>query len=162
MPVNSAERMLVLFFRVAIGWTFLWAGFRQIFITPDFTVASFLSHTKTFHDVFTLFMLPSLVGVTSFMVKWGHLLIGLSLISGLLVRISATFGILLLGMYYFAHMDFPYIEAETNLLIDYHVIYIGVLGYLIHCHAGHVWGLDGVVDKMGFVVRHPRLVPLLA
>jgi hypothetical protein len=37
-----------------------------------------------------------------------------------------------------------------------------VLGYLIVKHAGHVWGLDGVVAKLGFVRDHPRLAPLVA
>jgi thiosulfate dehydrogenase [quinone] large subunit len=161
MSKDSVERGFVVFFRLVIGWTFLWAGFRQVFLTPDFTVASFLTHTKTFHDVFTVFMLPPVVEITSFLVKWGHLLIGLSLISGLLVRVSGTFGILLLGMYYFAHMDFPYIEAQTNLLIDYHIVYMGVTGYLIFRQAGHVWGLDGLVERMSFVVRHPRLALLV-
>jgi thiosulfate dehydrogenase [quinone] large subunit len=161
MSRDAVERGLVVFLRVAIGWTFLWAGVRQVFITPDFSVASFLSHTKTFHDVFSVFMVPSLVGITSFLVKWGHLLIGLSLVSGLLVRISGTFGMLLMGMYYFAHMDFPYIEAQTNLLVDYHLVYIAVIAYLIQRRAGHVWGLDGLVEKMSFVAHRPRLAPLV-
>ena len=82
--MSNFEKGIVLFFRLTMGWTFLWAGYRQVFLTDHFTVASFLSHTKTFHDVFSVFMLPSVVGFTSFLVKWGHLLIGLSLIAGLL------------------------------------------------------------------------------
>ena len=145
---DTLEKSLLTFFRIAMGWTFLWAGYRQVFLTPDFTVASFLSHTKTFHDVFAVFMAPGVVGITSFLVKWGHLLIGLSLLSGLLVRVSGAFGMALLGMYYFAHMDFPYIENVNNLLVDYHIVYIGVIGYLILHDAGRVWGLDGVVGRM--------------
>jgi thiosulfate dehydrogenase [quinone] large subunit len=43
--------------------------------------------------------------ITTFLVGYGHLLIGLSLIFGLMVRISASVGIML--MYWMAHMDFP-------------------------------------------------------
>jgi len=35
----------------------------------------------------------------TFLVKWGHLLIGLSLVSGLLVRLSGVFGVALLLIY---------------------------------------------------------------
>ena len=98
MAHDAVEKKLLLFFRLAIGWIFLWAGVRQIFLTPDFSVQEFLSHTKTFHDAFALFTLHPLEAITSFLVKWGHLLIGLSLISGLLVRVSGGFAFLLLGV----------------------------------------------------------------
>ena len=159
--MSNFEKGIVLFFRLTMGWTFLWAGYRQVFLTDHFTVASFLSHTKTFHDVFSVFMLPSVVGFTSFLVKWGHLLIGLSLIAGLLVRVSAGFGMALLGMYYFAHMDFPYIENVNNLVVDYHIVYIGCLAYVVARQAGHVLGLDGVVEKLSMVEAHPRLAALV-
>src|SRR5436190_1937010 len=125
-PLNETalERRLILFFRVAMGWTFLYAGARQL-LTPDWSAAGFLGHTKTFHDFFAVFAAPGVVPYTDFLVKWGHFLIGLSLISGLFVRVSGIFGILLLGTYYFAHMDFPYIEAKVNMIVDYHMVYIG-------------------------------------
>lgn len=80
---------------------------------------------------------------------YGHLLIGLSLISGLLVRVSAPFAIMLMLLYWTAHMDFPYIENANNFLIDYHIIYAGVLVYLMVSHAGRVCGLDAWASKRG-------------
>ena len=81
--------------------------------------------------------------------------------SGILVRVSAGFGMALLGMYYFAHMDFPYIENVNNLVVDYHIVYIGCLAYVVARQAGHVLGLDGVVEKLSMVEAHPRLAALV-
>lgn len=154
------EKALIVFFRLAMAWTFLYAGLRQVFLS-DFSVVPFLTHTKTFHDVLAVFATPQWAPITSFLVKWGHLLIGLSLLAGLFLRVSAVFGMLLLGMYYLAHMDFPYIESKVNFLLDYHVVYIGVMAYLILRQAGHVWGIDGWLEKQRFVAAHPGLRPLL-
>ena len=49
----------------------------------------------------------------------------------LLVRVSASFGVLLMLIYWMAHMDWPFVENKNNLLFDYHLVYGGVLVYLI-------------------------------
>jgi len=90
----------------------------------------------------------------TFLVKWGHLLIGLSLVSGLLVRVSGPCGMVLLGVYYLAHLDFPYVETHATFILDYHIVYIALLGYLVAARAGHVWGLDGWAPGAG---PRPRL-----
>ncbi len=146
MDRSYAERMLILFFRFTMGWTFLYAASHQVF-EPNWSVVGFLQHTKTFHELFQIFTTPMMAPTTSFMVKYGHLLIGLSLISGLLVRVSAIFGVLLMLIYWMAHMDWPFIENKNNLIIDYHIVYAGVLGYLIATRAGTVFGLDGWLQR---------------
>jgi thiosulfate dehydrogenase [quinone] large subunit len=162
MPTRSAsERALILFFRLAMAWTFLYAASHQLFV-PGWSVAGFLSGTKTFHDVYVVFTPPTWSPFTTVLVEYGHLLIGLSLLVGLMVRASASFGILLMLLYWTAHMDFPYIENRNNFLLDYHIVYVGVLAYLIIARAGHVWGLDGWAEKLAFFERHPGLRPLVA
>jgi thiosulfate dehydrogenase (quinone) large subunit len=142
---SSVERFLIVFFRLTIGWTFLWAAIHHF--GDDKFVTGFLSHTKTFHDVYAPFTSPAIAPALTFLVEYGHLLIGLSLISGLLVRASAPFAIMLMLLYWTAHMDFPYIEDVNSYLVDYHIVYAGVLVYLIVRHAGHVFGLDAWVEK---------------
>ena len=161
MPSSTAEKTLVLYFRFLMAWTFLYAASHQVFV-PSFSVVGFLSHTKTWHDVFVVFTTPAMAPITTFLVEYGHLLIGLSLLTGLMVRVSASFGILLMIVYWFAHMDWPFIENTNNLIVDYHLVYAGVLGYLIVKRAGHVFGLDAVVEKLQFVKQHPALKPLVA
>ena len=161
MTESATERAYILFFRLLMGWVFLYAASHQVFV-PDWSVVKFLGHTKTFHDVFAVFTTPTMAPITTFLVGYGHLLIGLSLISGLMVRVSASFGIMLMLMYWMAHMDFPYIENKNNFLLDFHIVYAGVLGYLIAKRAGHVWGLDRWVEQLPLVAHHPKLRPLSA
>jgi thiosulfate dehydrogenase (quinone) large subunit len=152
---SNTEQALILFFRLCMGWTFLWAGI-QHFGDAKFVVG-FLSHVKTFHDVYAPFTNPAVVPTLTFLVEYGHLLIGLSLVSGLLVRISAPFAIMLMLLYWTAHMDFPFIENINNYLVDYHIVYAGVLVYLIIKRAGHVLGLDGLVAEFR-AVREARVL----
>src|SRR5580765_4731900 len=120
MTDTALERCLIVFFRLAMGWTFLYAASHQVF-DPEFTIVGFLSHTKTFHDFFAVFTTPTMAPITTFLVEYGHLLIGLSLISGLMVRVSASFGILLMLVYWMAHMDWPFIENKNNFILDFHI-----------------------------------------
>jgi len=161
MSDSPMEKYLVVFFRRTMAWTFLYAASHQVFV-PSFSVVGFLSHTKTFHDVFVVFTTPTMAPITTFLVEYGHLLIGLSLLVGLMVRVSASFGVLLMAIYWFAHMDWPFIENTNNFIVDYHVVYAGVLVYLIVKKAGHVWGLDGWAENLHLIRQYPRLKPLFA
>jgi thiosulfate dehydrogenase [quinone] large subunit len=154
-PESTLEHFLILFFRLTVGWTFLYAAIHH-FGDGKF-VTGFLSSTKTFHDVYAPFTNPAVAPTLTFLVEYGHLLIGLSLISGLLVRASAPFAIMLMLLYWTAHMDYPYIENVNNYLIDYHIVYAGVLVYLIVKRAGHVFGLDGWAEELGSVRAMPAL-----
>jgi len=159
MIESKLDRGIIFVLRILMGWTFLYAGVRQV--SGNFDVADFLSHVDTLHNFYAIFATPTMLPITDFLVKWGHLLIGLSLISGLLVRISGPFGILLMIIYYFAYMKFPYIESKINFLFDMHLVYATVIVYLIAHRAGHVWGLDGLVEEMHMVDEYPMLKPLV-
>jgi len=148
---SKAERTLIFVLRLSLGWLFLWAAINHF--GDNGYVAGFLSRTKTFHSVYGGLSRSAWLPVISFCVEYGHLLIGLSLISGLMVRASAPFAILLVLLYWTGHMDFPYIDNVNNLLIDEHVIIALALGLLIVRRAGHVWGLDGVVARLDRVRR---------
>jgi thiosulfate dehydrogenase [quinone] large subunit len=158
---NVMPKPLILYFRFLMAWTFLYAASHQVFV-PGWTVVGFLDHTKTFHDVFAILTTLTLAPITTLLVEYGHLLIGLSLLTGLMVRVSAGFGVFLMIIYWFAHMDWPFIENTNNLIIDYHLVYAGVLVTLIVARAGHVFGLDAWADQLSFVKRHPALKPLVA
>ena len=161
MSESKAEQSLIVFFRVLMGWTFLYAASHQAF-DPHWSVAGFLGQTKTFHALFAPLTEPRIAPEITFLVAYGHLLIGLSLVFGLLVRVSAGFGAALMVLYWMAHMDFPYVSDSNNFLVDFHVVYAGLLVYLILKHAGQVWGLDGVASRLRFFERHPQLRPLVS
>lgn len=159
MSYSTADKSFIIFFRLAMAWTFLYAASHQVF-DPTWSVAGFLGSTKTFNGLFAVLATPALAPVTSFLVAYGHLLIGLSLLFGLMVRVSSVLGALLMVLYWMAHMDWPYISNTNNFILDYHLVYAGVLVYLMVKHAGHVWGLDALVENVRFVRTHPGLRPL--
>jgi thiosulfate dehydrogenase [quinone] large subunit len=162
MTEQIGEKSFVFLFRLLMAWTFLYAASHQGIFAPDWSVAGFLSRTKTFHDIFAVFTTPNLAPIVTFLVSWGHLLIGLSLLVGLMVRVSAAFGIMLMLLYWLAHMDFPYIENTNNFIVDYHIVYASILGYLIYKHAGYVWGLDRLISRGPLFREQEALHPLVA
>jgi thiosulfate dehydrogenase [quinone] large subunit len=114
MTETKLDRGIIFLLRILVGWTFLYAGSWQIL--QNYSAAGFLNHVVTFHDFFAHFAAPAVLPYTDFLMKWGHLLIGLSLVFGFMIRVSGPFGILLMITYYFAHMDWPYIENHLNFL----------------------------------------------
>lgn len=159
MNAPSLDKGIIIVLRILVGWTFLYAGTWQIW--ENYSAAGFLTHVVTFHDFFATFAAPAVLPYTNFLMKWGHLLIGLSLVSGLMVRVSGPFGILLMVTYHFAHMDWPFIEDHLNLFVDFHLVYATVIVYLMAHNAGHVFGLDGLLERLHVVERHPALRPLV-
>ena len=156
MNYSPYEKGLLFYLRMTMAWTFLYAASHQVFV-PDFSVVGFLAHTKTWHNVFVVFTTPTMAPITTFLVEYGHLLIGLSLLTGLLVRVSSVFAIGLMVLYWIAHMNFPYISDTNNFLVDEHVIYALVLGLLMVKHAGHVLGLDAWVAGRPEASKHPLI-----
>jgi len=152
----NGDRSFVFIFRMLMAWTFLYAASHQV-LNPKFSVAKFLGETKTFHDVYAVLATPTLDPILTLLVSYGHLLIGLSQLVGLMVRVSAAFGVALLLMYWTAHMDWPFIENRNNFVIDYHIVYATVCVYLIARRAGHVFGLDAVAEKLRVVQVNPVL-----
>ncbi|MBJ7555184.1 DoxX family protein [Marinomonas spartinae] len=143
---NVIDKRFLLALRLGMAWTFLYACSHQVF-DPNFSIVGFLNSTKTFHGFFSYFTGPVIAPIVSFMVAYGHLAIGLSLLFGLFVRISAPFGALVLFMYWMANMDFPYVVDHHNFIIDSHIIYCIVLIMLAVKNAGHYYGLDNVLAQ---------------
>ena len=67
----SMDKKFLLAFRLLIGWTFLYAGAWQV-LSPTFSAADFLAHTKSFHDLYAPLTSPTIAPVLTFLVKWGH------------------------------------------------------------------------------------------
>jgi len=152
---SQYEKTLIFLLRVSLGWVFLWAGFRQVFMTSNWSAGVFLEHAQSFQGFFNLFTAPAVIPIVSFLVKWGHLLLGISLVLGVAVRLSGVVGAMLMILYYLPRLHFPYVDqGVTNLIVEYHLVYaLGYL-YLSHVRAGEVWGLQHFVENL------PALQPL--
>lgn len=129
-----------LLLRLALGLLFFFAGWSKL-TTDGWTAAGFLQNaTGPFASWF-----QSLAGsgLVDFLNMWGLTLIGVALVLGLFMRTASFFGIVLMGLYYFA--DFAGNTAHG--LIDEHIVYIVVLLLFLVGGFGHVWGLDALVER---------------
>ena len=147
--MSKIDRMFLFILRFLMAWTFLYAASHQI--VGEFSVVGFLKTTKTNHALFEPFTTPFMAPITTFLVAYGHLALGLSLLLGLMVRLSGLVGAALLMTYWLAHMDWPYIENHNNFIVDYHVVYSVVLVFLAVKGAGKVCGLDALAANVDAV-----------
>ena len=67
MTYYPYEKGVLFYLRMTMAWTFLYAASHQVFV-PSFSVIGFLSHTKTWHDVFVVFTTPTMAPITTFLV----------------------------------------------------------------------------------------------
>ncbi|PIZ46414.1 hypothetical protein COY32_03385 [candidate division WWE3 bacterium CG_4_10_14_0_2_um_filter_41_14] len=136
---------LLLVVRVLMGWFFLYAGLSKV-LNPEWTAAGFLSNAQTFPAVYGWFASSANIGWVDFANSWGQTLIGLGLITGTFVQVASWAGILMMVLYYFPSLNFPY-AGDHALLVDDHVLYILILVGLMQTKAGHFWGLDALIFK---------------
>jgi len=146
-----------LLLRVAMGWIFVWSGFDKLL--GDWTSAGFLVNTTKgplegwFVDLGTN---SAAVDVIDGLVIWGQILIGITLILGVVTRFSLFWAGAMMFMFYIA--QFP---PAHNPFLDEHIVYIGVFLLLGAMGAGRILGLDALMEKLPFVRRIPGAEYLL-
>jgi len=139
-------KLILLITRVAMGWIMLYAGLTKVF-NPNWSAAGYLGSAKTFAGFYGWFLQPNVLPFTNFLNEWGLTLLGVSLITGALVKYSGYLGALLMLLYYFPVLVFPKIGAHSYL-VDDHVIYALVLILFSVYRTGEYWGLDGILKKL--------------
>jgi thiosulfate dehydrogenase [quinone] large subunit len=117
-----------------------YAGITKV-LNPEWSAAGYLNEAKSFTGFFQSLTAPGVLPMVNFLNEWGLTLLGLSLILGLGVRLSGILGALLMLLYYFPVLDFPYPNAHSYI-VDEHLIYAFALLVLSAWRAGRVWGLD--------------------
>lgn len=117
----------------------MYAGVTKI-MNPQWSAAPYLENAKTFTGFFQSLTQPSVLPLINFVNEWGLTLLGISLILGVFVRISAPLGAVLMLLYYFPVLNGWYPNAHS-FIVDDHIIYAVVLLVLAAYNAGSVWGL---------------------
>ena len=143
-PSLSTDTLLFIL-RVAFGILFLYAGISKI-SNPEWTAAGFLTNAQTFSDFYGWFASSANIGWVNFLNQWGQVAIGLGLVTGTFTTTAAYSGALMMILYYFPVLDFPYI-GEHGWLIDDHLLYALTLVLLAQLHAGQIYGLDALIAK---------------
>ena len=123
-----------------MGWLFFYAGITKI-LDPKWSAKGYLASAKTFSDFYAWLASDNILPIVNFLNEWGLALIGASLILGIFVKISSPFGALLMILYYFPILVFPY-AGEHSYIADEHIIYALVFITIFMLNAGKYWGLD--------------------
>lgn len=149
--------------RLATGFIFLWAfldkTFGLGFSTP--TERAWInggtpSQGFLLGDGVTGPLKPFFAGIaspaTDFLFMLGMLAIGLAVMLGIGLRVSAVVGSAIMVLMYLAEWPYAINAASTNPLVDYHIIYALALIVVAATAAGDTWGL-GRIWKTLPVVR---------
>lgn len=153
--MSKYEKWSLVGLRLAMGWLMFYAGVTKI-IDPQWSAAGYLNNAKTFAGFFRWFAQPGILPVTNFINEWGLTLLGVSLILGAFVRLSSLFGAMLMLLYYFPVLEFPYIKPHS-FIVDDHIVYALVLLYFAAVRAGRVWGLENRCAKLPICSKYPKL-----
>lgn len=151
----NVRQVLLFLLRLALGWLFFWAGITKV-LNPDWTAAGFLNNAKTFAGLYHALAQPGIITVVNWLNEWGLLLLGLALLGGIFIRLAGILGAILMLLYYFPGLEFPYV-GKTALLVDEHIVYALALLALGSFRAGRVWGLALWCAKLPWCSRYPRL-----
>jgi uncharacterized membrane protein YphA (DoxX/SURF4 family) len=133
--------------RIAIGWHFLYEGLAKLF-APGWTSAAYLADARGFMAPFYHWIAdsPGLVSTADFLNVWGLIAIGLGLFLGVLPRVSASAGVLLLALYYFAYLPFGSLDygvpnEGSYLIVNKNLIEMIMLLIIAFAPTERLWGL---------------------
>jgi thiosulfate dehydrogenase [quinone] large subunit len=159
---GSSQRYSLAVLRLATGFIFLWAfldkTFGLGFSTP--TERAWInggSPSQGFlgSEAVTGPLQPFFAGIASpasdVLFMLGMLGIGLAVMLGIGLRVSAVAGTVILVLMYLAEWPFAANAASTNPLVDYHIIYALALIVVAATAAGDTWGFGAQWRKLPFV-----------
>lgn len=143
--MNKSSQIAIFILRFLMGWIFLYSGASKI-LSGTWSAAGYLKTAKTFPGFFAWFASPENIGWVTLLNEWGMLLIGISLVLGVMVRWSSIAGLILVVLYYLPAFKFPY-ASEHYLFVDDHVIYFFLFVFFIVVEAGEYLGLDKFLKR---------------
>ena len=156
--MTQSQKFSLFLLRIATGWFMFYAGITKV-IDPAWSAAGYLAGAKHVVGFYQWLAGPGILPFVNFINEWGLTLLGVSLIFGIGVRLSATLGIVLMALYYLA-LAFPYPDAHS-LIVDDHIIYACALLVLASMRAGRAWGLERWCASLPICSRFPVLRNML-
>ena len=143
--------------RLVIGFMFLWGGIEKIEteLGGKMATSGFLAHAVS--GPFAVFF-NGLAGnpVVEALVVYGELLIGMSIMLGIFTRVGAISGIAINFLFYISQLP-----VQNNPIVNDYVVYMFVFLAFLFLVPGRFMGLDGLLQKSGFVQRRPILQRIL-
>jgi thiosulfate dehydrogenase (quinone) large subunit len=152
--MTNTQKLSLFLLRISLGGLFLYAGLTKV-INPAWSSAGYLKGAKAFGGFYAWLASPGMIGLVDFMNEWGLTLLGISLILGIAVRLSAVLGMALMLLYYIP-LGFPYPNTHA-FIVDEHIVYIFGLAVLASFRAGRVWGLESWCANLSLCAKFPVL-----
>jgi len=144
--------------RLIMGWTFFYAGIIKV-IDPEWSVREFLlfavPEANPFGSIWVT-MANDWAWLLTPLNQLGLTFIGLGLLTGTLLRLSAFWGAVMMLFYWSAHFPF-----ENSLIFSEHMIYVFLLFGLGAFGAGRIFGIDAKLEQLEIVKNNPRLKILM-
>ncbi len=153
--MTKYQKLSLFLLRISLGWLFFYAGITKV-LNPEWSAAGYLKGAKTFVWFYQWLLAPNILPVVNFLNEWGLTLIGASLILGVFVRLSSVLGIVLMLLYYFPILQFPYPNPHSYL-VDEHIVYALSLFVLAAMQAGRHWGLENWCASLPLCSKYPKL-----
>lgn len=153
--MTQFQKISLFILRVSTGWLMFYAGITKV-LNPEWSAAGYLKGAKTFVGFYQWLTSSGLLPIVNFLNEWGLTLLGVSLILGIGVRLSSILGAVLMLLYYFPVLDFPYPNPHSYI-IDEHIIYAMILLLFASLRAGRVWGLENWCSNLPICSKFPRL-----
>jgi len=133
--------------RIVIGWHFLFEGISKAF-TPAWSSADFLLLSNWIFAGFFHWIAgtPSILAAADFIVTWGLIAMGLTLMLGIFDRISSIAGMALIALFWLANppltkLDFGIPHEGNYLVIDKNIVEFFALLVLALFPTGRYLGL---------------------
>jgi thiosulfate dehydrogenase [quinone] large subunit len=149
------QKITLFTLRVSMGWLMFYAGITKV-LDPKWSAEGYLRSAKTFAGFYQWLASPGILPVINFINEWALTLLGISLILGVFVRLSSILGAILMLLYYFPVLTFPYIKP-FSFIVDDHIIYALVLLYFAAIRAGRIWGLEEQCSRLPICAKFPKL-----
>lgn len=166
--LTGGQRAMAAVLRIAVGIIFLTAGLQKALGEVAFDAAGFLKFGTTgtpwlgapaegvvynpTHDLWvSLAGNAALMPVINWLVVFGQIAIGLALILGLFTRFAALMGTIMMLFFFVAAWEFE------HGIVNQHLTYALVTGFVGYIGAGRFYGLDALLEKAEWVRQTPQL-----
>jgi thiosulfate dehydrogenase [quinone] large subunit len=162
-------RRVLAVLRIATGFIFLWAfldktfglGYSTLPVnawihggTPSQGFLKSPAVVGPFKGFFATIASPT----TDVLFMLGMLAVGVAVILGIGLRVSAIAGTIILLFMYLAEWSFGPNAASTNPVVDYHIIFALSLIVVAVLSAGDAWGLGRSWKRLAVVQNHRWLI----
>jgi thiosulfate dehydrogenase [quinone] large subunit len=160
---GTAHRLsawFVVALRVTIGYAFLHTGWVKITAGEPFDATGYLTNVTPASPLSDLFQWMGqtdwFVEFVNLAVPWGEFLIGMALLVGVVVRLSAFFGAVMMLLFYFGNWEVQH--GLVNGDLAYMLVFLAVAAF----GAGRLLGLDALLEKHDangekLLERYPKL-----